>query len=119
MNDLLDELIKKGMKQNNAHKFMQYLAIHHYDSDSIRFDLEQRGSFNKMDQSILYKALDKNKYFIKVIKNHFKIKGNGNDEITSFSFGPKHTFKSWQYWNNEYNFVVPKYANLKEELLNN
>merc|ERR1712176_635855 len=98
MNDLLDELIKKGMKQNNAHKFMQYLSIHNYDSDAIRFDLEQRGMFNKMDESILYKALDKNKYFVKVIKNHFKMKGSDNDKNTVFSFGPKYIFYSWQNW---------------------
>ena len=119
MNDLMDELIKKGMKQSNAQKFMQFIEVHQWDSDAIKYDLEQRGMFNKMDQSNLFYALNKNKYFVKVIKNHFKIKGNDNDKITVFSFGPMITFKSWQYFKRSKYFVEPKHANLKEELLKN
>merc|ERR1712151_819912 len=87
MNDLMDELIKKGMAQSKAKKFMNYLSVHQYDTDAIKYDLEQRDMFNTMDESNLFNAVQQNKYFIKIIKNHFKIEGSDNDKKAVFSFG--------------------------------
>ena len=105
MNDFMDELIKKGMAQSKAKKFMNYLSVHQYDTDAIKYDLEQRDMFNTMDQCHLYHALEQNKYFIKTVKKHFKIKGSDNDKNTVFSFGPKKTFKSWQHFKRSNHFM--------------
>merc|ERR1712228_529509 len=98
MDDLFQMLITKGMNKEKTDKFIKYLTANEYDSDSIIFDIENQEIMNDLSQCNIFSLLDQNKYFIKMIRHNFKIKGNDDDKVPVFSFGEDRIFYSWQYF---------------------
>eukprot|EP01083_Nonionella_stella_P069652 185793_1 len=121
MDKMYENLMKHGASDTQCADLWHEINDCEYDSESIVMDVMDKDDvFNEYKQSNLYRsALNKNKYFMKIIKKHFGQKTNDDDRINRFDLG-QYTLYHWTYFKDFSNYIPqPKYASLKEETLNN
>ena len=120
-----DNLVKSGVKPQQATDLMQYLINNHYDTDAAADDIidcDGNDLYLTYGQSNIIQQLPQDRnmdYLMRVIKNTLNLHGNDNDKIPPFQFGLG-IFYHTQYFQGKKRYINrPKYVSLKEELLNN
>ena len=100
--------------------FANVLNDEMYDSDAVVGDLcdEEGDPCNLYEDSNLYPLLRRNPFLAKMTRKHLGAKGNDDDYLAPFTFGT-HRLKHWSRFKGQATFVRAKYANLKEECLQN
>ena len=122
---LFDNLLKSGIKREEAAALIKYIIDNDYDTDAIgadAVDCNNGDPFLRYHQSNIMKQLPQNTnkyYLMRTIKNVLNVDGNDNDSVPPFQFGGG-VFRHTQYYHRYERYIkAPKYASLKHELLHN
>ena len=115
------------MQENVHKKFIEFLSANHYDTDGIMYDID--GDIDMSQSNIfteLLKHTDSTEIATQTIQ---KINNFSQEKTNQYFFGKR--FYYWKYFNYkdgvdvqnqryaEVSFDIPKYKNLKQEILKN